>query len=298
MAVIINECSGTVKKTGQSRLLQQITHSLRRHEITANVQFLAGDQVPVAARRAREQQMNAVVVGGGDGTISSAAGVLAGSTLPLGVLPLGTLNHFARDLKIPDDLDAAIDVIAAGACRQVDIADVNGRFFLNTSSIGTYPRVIEERDAVQARTHHRKWPAMALAAIRVLARHPSVRASIEVNGKISQRRTAFVFVGNNVYSLRLFAEELRPRLDAGTLSVLSPRCHGALCLSRLMWRALKSELREAEQFDEWIAPEIWVRLNKPTVRVAVDGEVVTLPTPLHYRIHPGALRVVAPTVQA
>ena len=86
-----------------------------------------------------------MVVGGGDGTLSAAASILAGTDTALGVLALGTLNHFARDLRIPLDLDGAIGVIAAGHHQTVDVGEVNGQVFINNSSIGIYPFFVAER---------------------------------------------------------------------------------------------------------------------------------------------------------
>src|SRR5476649_731552 len=114
-----------------------------------------------AAKRALARGVDAVVAGGGDGTINAVASVLAGSSVALGVLPLGTLNHFAKDLNIPLDLDQAIATIARGTTAQVDVGDVNGRIFVNNSSLGLYPHIVRARDQQQRRLGRGKWTRLA-----------------------------------------------------------------------------------------------------------------------------------------
>jgi diacylglycerol kinase family enzyme len=98
-----------------------------------------------AARAVADPTCAVVVAGGGDGTVNAVAGVLAGTEKPLGVLPLGTLNHFAKDLGIPHEVERAVQLLGTGAPRRVDVAEVNGRVFVNNSSIGVYPLAVRER---------------------------------------------------------------------------------------------------------------------------------------------------------
>src|SRR6185503_11351427 len=118
-----------------------------------------------------------VVAGGGDGTVSTAAGALAGTGVPLGVLPLGTLNHFAKDLGIPLDLGDAARVIVAGWTQTVDVGEVNGRLFVNNASVGMYARLIAERAAMQ-RIGRGKWVAHGLATLRVFRRYQRLRVEV------------------------------------------------------------------------------------------------------------------------
>ena len=128
-----------------------------------------------ALESAKAGEIDAVVVGGGDGSIRTVAGVLAGSEVPLGILPLGTLNHFAKDLGIPLHLGEAAEVIAKGAQRDVDLAEVNGETFINNSWIGIYPYMVLDRE--RRRAHHKvaKWMAMVPALFR--ARRGTFRAA-------------------------------------------------------------------------------------------------------------------------
>lgn len=136
-----------------------------------------GRELADAVRTAASSNAEVVVVGGGNGSISTAAGVLAGGTKPLGVLPLGTLNHFAKDLGIPLTLDDAVETIARGHVRQVDVSEVNGRVFVNNSSIGLYPRAVAVRDQHRAQHSWSKWPAMVYGSFTVVREFRLLRVS-------------------------------------------------------------------------------------------------------------------------
>ena len=134
------------------------------------VQLRSGAEAPDAARSAVSHGAAAVVAGGGDGTVSSVASVLVGSNTPLGVLPLGTLNHFAKDVRIPLDLEGAVATVVAGHVTGVDVGEVNGRTFINNASIGVYPDIVVEREKLR-KQGYRKWIAFALATARILRRY-------------------------------------------------------------------------------------------------------------------------------
>ena len=139
VAVLLNQTAGTVICRDGRTLGDTIFAAFGQHGATARLEFLAGAKLKAGARRAmrqcRKNKVDALVVGGGDGSIATVAGVLADSGLPVGILPLGTFNHFAKDLGIPLQLDQAVEVIATGRIRSVDLGEVNGETFVNNSSI-------------------------------------------------------------------------------------------------------------------------------------------------------------------
>ena len=142
LEVIINCSSGTINSGEVSR---QVTALFDAKGLIARVSIAtSGAQVVELARRAAQGDSSTIVAGGGDGTISSVAAVLAGTTKTLGVLPLGTLNHFAKDLNIPIDLEGAINIISEGHIQSVDVGEVNGHIFINTSSLGVYRSIVRE----------------------------------------------------------------------------------------------------------------------------------------------------------
>jgi diacylglycerol kinase family enzyme len=235
-----------------------------------------------------------IVIGGGDGSISSAASVLAGSDFPLGILPLGTLNHFARDLGLPVDLEGAVRLIASGQVRLIDVGEVNGRVFLNNSSLGVYPHLVAERDRYR-RHGPARWLAAALALCRVLWRLPRPRLRVLAPGWEATRRTACLFIANNMYQFDAFASATRLRLDTGKLCLYMANRESRLALLVLAIRALLGRLEPDRDFTRMSLESVEISARRhPRVRVALDGESLVFRSPLHCRIQPRALRVIVP----
>ncbi|MBA2541704.1 MAG: NAD(+)/NADH kinase [Deltaproteobacteria bacterium] len=235
-----------------------------------------------------------IVAAGGDGTVSAIAGALAGGDVPLAVLPMGTLNHFAKDLGMPQELKAAAAAIVGGRIKRVDVGEVNGRVFINNSSVGLYPETVINRDRERARTGRGKWSAMALAAVRVLRRFPLLSACITLPERTFVAKTPLIFVGNNEYTINVLQLGERAELDRGQLSLYMMRCRGRLYMFWLMVRAIVGSLDAVRDFEAVTSSEVVVRLRQRHLQVAVDGEVVPMRSPLRYRIRPLALAVMFP----
>ncbi len=140
----------------------------------------SGDELRSITRSALREKPRIIVAGGGDGTLSAVASLLVGTDTALGVLPLGTLNHFARDLRIPTQLDQAVAVLAAGYQTRIDLGEVNGRTFLNNSSLGLYPGIVRDRERQQRSLGRGKRWALVLgrahrAASRTVSRREARR---------------------------------------------------------------------------------------------------------------------------
>jgi diacylglycerol kinase family enzyme len=261
--------------------------------VEATVEFCEPSVAAQCARRGLAG-LDAVVAAGGDGTVSGVAGAVAGTDLPLGVLPLGTFNHFARDLGLPNEAEGAARVIAAGHIHPIDVAEVNGRVFVNNASLGFYPQLVVERDRERRRHGGTKWYATALAAWRVLRRLPRARLRFRTPALAGVQRTPLLFVGNNIYDTDLFTFGRRTALDAGELSVYIVAPRSRLGLIGLTGRALVGRLDRGRDFRLLRVPELVVETRRRRVRIALDGEPVVLEPPLDYRIRPRALRVLAP----
>jgi len=266
------------------------------HAVDARLEVVAGPDLPESAERAlaraRANELDAIVVGGGDGSIRAVASVLAGSGVPLGILPLGTRIHFARDLGIPVDLDGAVAVIAIAQARFADLVDVNGRTFINSSSIGIYPYLVIERERRRRRYRLSKWAAMMLAGLRVLRHLPAPKLSVGVDGAAEPCRSPCLFVGNNVYTMGLPALGRRERLDGGELCLYVARTQDRLALVWLAFKAVVGRLDHARDLRVLVAPAAEIHSRQRRLLVALDGEVEILRPPLRYRICPGALRVI------
>ncbi len=253
-----------------------------------------GEEMIATARRALEQGARMVAAGGGDGTINAVASVMVGSGVPFGVLPLGTLNHFAKDLGIPLDLDQAVRNLADGVPRQVDVGEVNDRIFLNNSSLGLYPDIVRDREKQQRRLGRGKWPAALWATLAALRRYPFLSMRLTVKGETLARRTPFVFIGNNRYTMQGLAIGERDRLDDGLLSLYVAQKPTRFGLLRFALDALRGKLGSERDFDVLEAADFEIGTHRHRLHVATDGEVTVMNPPLRYRVRPGALTVVVP----
>ena len=248
----------------------------------------------VALAREAGARGGVVAAGGGDGTISAVASALVDGDAALGVLPMGTLNHFAKDLGIPLELEAAVRGLFTGGVKQVDVGEVNGRVFLNNSSIGLYPQIVREREDLQKQGGHSKWVAFAHAASHVLRQSRTLRVELEGDaGTMALRGTPFLFVGNNRYEASGLEIGKRSGLDGGVLWLCAAPHAGRL---KLAWLAAASVLGMAGRGDlvAFETRETVVRSRRRHVDVSTDGEVTGMETPLRYRVRPGALRVIVP----
>ncbi|WP_245200436.1 diacylglycerol kinase family protein [Herbaspirillum sp. LeCh32-8] len=279
-------------------LAAHITAEFARHGLRAEVHLArSGEDMLAAARRAVRDKIAIVAVGGGDGSVNAVASTLiadAHCESALGVLPLGTLNHFAKDLNIPLVLEDAIANIATGRRLRVDSGEVNGVPFINNSSLGLYPDIVREREKQQARLGRGKWLAFSWAAMGALRRYPFLRVRMRIGGQDHWRRTPFVFIGNNEYLMSGLDIGKRSTLMDGKLSLYVCHRTGRFGLLRLALNALFGRLREAHDFDALTATEILIETHKKRLRVATDGEVTILQTPLQYRIRRASLTVIVP----
>jgi diacylglycerol kinase family enzyme len=289
--VIVNSGSGRVS---DPETLDELKLHFRENGIDANFCLArSGDELKTIAKKASRSDAEVIVAAGGDGSVSTVASYLIGSNKSLGVLPLGTLNNFSKDLQIPQEISSAIRVIAENFARDVDSAEVNGRYFINNSSIGLYPRIVRKRNQ-QQRLGRGKWWAAAWAAWRFLWVSPFLKVRLLIEGREFYRKTPFVFVGNNDYEMDFYNIGRRTRLDNGNLSVYLLHRSGRSGLFFLVLRTLFGRLRQAADFEERNAAEMQVATKRRLLLVACDGEVAAMTTPLEYRIHPRSLRVIVP----
>jgi diacylglycerol kinase family enzyme len=292
MIVLVNRGSGSVSSVADAT--SKIADSFAARGLRPEIIALYGKDINAAAKEAVAGQEDIIVAGGGDGTISSVAAAVAGSSKILGVLPLGTLNHFAKDLGIPTDPEGAVRTIVERNVTTVDVAEVNGRVFLNNSSIGIYPHVVHRRDVERARLRIGKWPAFLWAAFSLARRFPFLDLHIEVEGKALRRQTAFLFVGNNPYEITGFRIGKRSRMNTGFLGLYLAHRIGRWGLVRLALRALFGRLDQEKDFEAYRVKEACIEIPRRLGLVAADGEVRWMEAPLRYRSHPGALRVIVP----
>jgi len=293
VSVLLNRDGGAL--AADPKLADRVAEALRSAGVDAEVELLSGGDCAVRCRAIAERKDPLLIVGGGDGTISAAASALAGTDTLLGILPLGTLNHFARDLGIPADLDEAAKLIAGGKDRRVDIGEMNDRLFINNSAIGLYPLMVIDRDLQRKRLGRSKRLAMIVASLRTLVRFNHHRLTLTVNEERTGRvDTPLLFVGNNDYRVDIGAPGKRERIDRGELCVLVLRKKTRRSLIAASIRAFFGRSRADDMVRLEGVERLRVSIPRPQLAVSLDGEVVRAEPPLDYRIRKRALRVIAP----
>ena len=295
VAVIVNQGGGAAASAG-APLEAQLHEAFAKAGVEADIDLVAPDRLADCFEEAATRgAIDALVAGGGDGTISLAAAAAVRHRRVLGVLPLGTLNHLARDAGIPFDLDGAVAVIAAGRTKAIDVAKVNGHLFVNNSAVGLYPVMVRSRDAQQRLLGRSKRLAMLVASVRALRHFGRHRLTIKVEGAKQPIETPLLFVGNNLYATSLLTLGRRSALDRGELCLYALLARTRKQLIGLALRGLVGRLDQQHDFISLTGvseAEIGARL--PALTVSADGETLRLDTPLRYRILPGALSLLMP----
>jgi len=290
--VIVNKNGGTAAKMGDA-LIDELEKAFVEAGAAAEVAALDGKQISEAIEAAA--RFGRVIVAGGDGTAASAAQLLAGSDAELGLLPLGTLNHLARDLGIPTDLAQAAAVAANGDPTKIDVGEVNGDVFVNNASIGLYPLMVRKREGLQRAKGWPKWLSSLPAALAVLERLPHHRLRLDWGQGERTIVTPLLFVGNNVYSLDRGEVGKRGSLTDGKLAIyaVAHRRRAAL-----IWFAIRTLVGRAERdldFETLGECEtLTVSSSSGSIEIALDGELKRMDSPLEFRIRPGALTVMTP----
>jgi diacylglycerol kinase family enzyme len=288
ITVLLNPRAGTQDDAA----VRRVTDGFRRAGAgEADVRIVEGPVVRAAASEALARGSTILVAGGGDGTVSSVASAIVGSDAALGILPLGTLNHFAKDVGAPLDLEEAIVAIARARIVRADVADVNGRPFINNTSVGMYASLIAERQAMQ-RLGRRKWLAHGLAAARAWRRYHRLHVRLRADGPERPVRTPFVFIGNNEYQLSGLELGGRTKLDAGRLHVCMAPGMPRHRVARMILVAMFGDICRLDGFESFTASEVTLDGGTPQLRVTLDGEVIMLDNPLTFRIRPRALPVI------
>src|SRR3954469_15127286 len=292
IVVLLNRGGGAV--AADPAIADKVAEALSAAGVDAEIEPIGGGDCAVRCRAISERGDELLIVGGGDGTISAAASALVGTETLLGILPLGTLNHFARDLGIPPDLKEASALIARRSEREVDVGEMNERIFINNSAIGLYPLMVVDRNLQRKRLGRSKRLAMLVASLRTLARFGHQRLTLTVNDQKAKVDTPLLFVGNNDYRIDIGAPGQRASIQDGRLSVLVMRKKTRSGFIAASLRALLNRQRRDDMVKLDVVERLRVDSRRGQLAVSLDGEVVSASPPLDYKIRKKALRVIAP----
>lgn len=290
MLLIWNPSSGRPRWNRRRRLLE----AFARHGVQVELREFDHGRLAEWIEEAKQKGFQSIVAAGGDGTVNAVATEASRADLPMGVIPLGTFNHFAKDLRIPLDLQDAVDSLFEGQLVHVDMGEVNGRRFLNNSSIGLYPLLVKIREQERKLRKAGKLFATLEAFWKVLVRFRLRRVRIKSGNVSIVSRTPFVFVGNNFYDLTLMHFGRRRTLNQGKLTLYLARCRTRRSVLRLAMRIVSNGLSQDRDFQSLEVEEVEVLTRRERLMVSLDGEVEILTSPLRYKSVPAALPVLLP----
>jgi diacylglycerol kinase family enzyme len=287
--VLLNARAGTLIDRGADRLREDLRERLGGRQ--AEVHLLRPRQIRAAIAQAAQGPYDVVVVGGGDGSISCAVDVLAGTGKALGILPLGTLNLLARDLGMPSDIADAAAALATAAPVRIDLARVNGRAFHSLSGLGFFSQMARAREETRGHPLGR-FLGVGFAALRALRRAGRFDLQLTVDGRPERVDALAVLVTNNSFD----AGWRRARLDAGELELHIAEDAGAIGKLKASADLLTGGWRDNAGIRSIVAREVTIAHARRRAWAATDGELAREQVPLRYTVLPRALTVLAPSV--
>ncbi len=295
--VILNQSAGSTAASLEVR--DRITAALASAGAAARlVEVGPGQSLRETVERIADEAAASgatVVAAGGDGTISTVAAACFLHGVPLGVVPLGTFNFFAREFGLPDDPAGAVRVALTGTPVQVDVGFINARMFVNNASFGIYPRLIRERESTKARLGRKRWVAALAGVITLLRGQRRFAVSLEADGVRQMRRTTMVFVGNNALQLEQLGLEVSDCVGQGRLAVIVQRRGGRLSVLRQMLLGALGRLRDEDDLERFCADSLVVDSKRRRIELAIDGELCTLTPPLVFSKGQRALTLILPS---
>lgn len=295
--VFLNDDAGSVDDVATQSA--QIRRAFGEHGIDATIVAVDVTELQKAMRSAWHSGTDALVIAGGDGTVNCAAQAAIGSDIVMGVLPMGTFNHFAKDLGTPADLAEAVRFLAEAETTSVDVGEVNGKAFVNNASIGVYPEIVSEREELRARLAWGKLRAAPVAFARTLRRLPVLHLRMTIDGSPPvDVDTPTLFVGNGLFDERGRRVGHRTSLSDHRLAIY-------VIATTSPWRLISNALRSrlggldaAPGMNRYACEELRIDSDQTTLTIALDGEPTDLHGPLVFRSRAAALRVLGAPIQA
>lgn len=298
--IVLNAGSGSSETALRRSVIEEVlTQAGRRFELALVDDPGKIDEIAARTASTARAAGGILVAAGGDGTINAVAREAVAQGCLFGVLPQGTFNYFGRTHHIPEDLGDAVRALLDAQVQPVQVGVVNDRIFLVNASIGLYPRLLEEREIDKKQFGRSRLVAFLSGLKTFFSPHRRLRITLELDGKEHALRTSTLFVGNN--RLQMEQVGIGPLSDAvedGKLAAIAPKSVGKLGMLGLMLRALMGRLGEADNLVTFSFRRMTVRprkfYGKRRVKVATDGEVTQMNTPLEFRVLEGQLLLLKP----
>jgi diacylglycerol kinase family enzyme len=292
---ILNQDGGTLRTMDMTTLCESAERAFSDAGHTLECRVIKGSEVSDALRAAAsDDAVEAILAGGGDGTISAAATAAFRSGKPLAVLPAGTMNLFARALGIPPDLNQALDAIARGNVDHIDIATANGTPFVHQFGVGIHARLVRIRNDMVYHSRVGKMLASLRAIMAAALNPPQFRVQLETPKGMITRTVSGIAVSNN--PLDNGAVPVAETLDAGVLGVYLADKVTTRELLGLAFDVFTGRWRDNELVSEAEVPELTLHFphKKSSAHAVIDGELIKLDRDVELRIHRLGLKVIRP----
>lgn len=247
-----------------------------------------------AVVREAKERSQPVIAAGGDGTVNLVATLCRKYQVTMGIIPLGTFNYFARDLRISANPTEAVKMLVTHQIRKVAVGMVNERVFLNNASLGIHARMIRERENHSARFGRLRFIALLSGIKCLFEKHGHDTIKLVTDGKASVREMAMIFVGNNRLQLDNLGLGSKSCAERDKLAVVFIPPVSRFRTFILLLRGASKTLRFAPDIQEFCADEFEIHSRRRRTETVIDGELVWLPGPLHFRIDKESLCVLAP----
>ncbi|WP_226623309.1 diacylglycerol/lipid kinase family protein [Alloyangia pacifica] len=293
ICVILNEHSGDHPDKESRR--ETLTRLFTENGLEAELIGLTPER-PIldTARKAAGNGCAMVVAAGGDGTIGAVAAAAHEAGVPMGVIPQGTFNYFARGLDIPEDAEGAVRILASGRLREISLGEVNGEVFLNNASLGIYPLILRTREGVYQRWGRSRVAAYWSVVLALAGFRKPLRLQVEVDGRKTEMRTPLAFVANSAYQLEQFNLDGADAIRDGDFVLFTSKGTSRWELVRASLRLAMGKAQKGEEFGFVTGREITLHTHRPRALVARDGEKELMETPIRFRRRPEPLRVMVP----
>lgn len=298
LVFVVNGASGRTDADGKRLAIETALQAAgRRGEIL----MAGGDELPRIADEAvgrAVREHSAVVAVGGDGTLSAVAAAAHAQGCPMGVVPLGTFNFFARTHGIPTDAAQATAALLEAAVQPVQVGTVNGRVFLVNASVGLYPELLEDRESHKSRFGRNRAVALASTVVSMLREHRQLRLQIQSGQAVRELRTSTLFVGNNRLQLERVGVAEAPAVEEGRIAVVVLKPMGMIATVGLLLRGALGTLGDADQVETFdfqrLVVRPWLPYGRRGIKVAYDGEVAWMRGPLEFQVAEQPLYLLKP----
>lgn len=298
-AAVLNKDGGTLRTTDVAAFADRVRELLEAAGHSVQIDIVAGGEIATALEKAiARRNVDVVLAGGGDGTVSTAASLLMNKKKALAILPAGTMNLFARSLGIPQTLEAALKTFTDGEVKAVDMATANGRPFVHQFSIGMHARMVQLREKMDFGSRLGKMRASVRAAWATIKNPRTLKVTLTIGKTDIITRATGIGISNN-----LFGEGHLPYADnpaGGVLGIYVSVARRRRDLVKLLLAMLRGRWRQSEHVEIHQADKAVLKIHSsPTkFKAVMDGELVKLERETTVEIHPATLNVLVPRSSA